>query len=80
MLKDIVSLSIALLGFALLVTSHIAIVIGLGRRAPWLRSAAALAVVPLAPYWALRERMGFRAAAWVCGAVLYVSGLLAQVA
>jgi hypothetical protein len=77
---DIVSLSVTLLGFALLVTSHIAIVIGLGRRVPRLRSVAAFVLLPLAPYWALRERMGFRAAAWVFGAVLYAGGLLVQVA
>ena len=77
---DIVSLSLTLLGFALLVTSHIAIVVGLGRRVPRLRCVAALALLPLAPYWALRERMGFRAAAWVCGVVLYAGGLLLQIA
>jgi hypothetical protein len=76
--NDLVLLTLTIVGFAMLVTAHIGTVIGLARRAPRWRSMIALFVVPLAPYWAIRERLWFRAAAWLASAVLYGIGLAAQ--
>ncbi len=77
-MKDITLVSLTLVGFALLATSHVGIVLGLARRTPRLRAIVALLVAPLAPYWASRERMRLRAAGWVLGASLYAAGMLAQ--
>jgi hypothetical protein len=60
-------------GFAALATAHAAIVYGLARRAPRWRAAVALVLVPLAPYWAAREKMPVRCAAWIAGAVAYLA-------
>jgi hypothetical protein len=69
---DIAILGTLVLTFALLVTAHVTIVLGLLRRAPRWRSVVALVVAPLAPYWAIRGKMYVRAAAWLLGAVGYV--------
>lgn len=70
--------AIVLIGsFAALLTTHVAIVASLLRRAPRWRGLVALLppVAPLAVYWALRERMYLRGALWVLGLVLYLSAL-----
>ena len=75
---DIVLLAAIVLAFAALVTTHLAIVVGLLGRTPRWRSLAALIVAPLAPYWALRARMYVRGSAWLLAAVVYlVARLLA---
>jgi hypothetical protein len=65
----VISLIVA---FALLVTAHVAITYGLAWRAPRWRAPIAFFVVPLAPYWAWRERMKVRAGIWTGALVLYV--------
>jgi hypothetical protein len=60
--KDAVAVGLTLLAFAALTTAHLAIVVGLSRRPPRWRAAAALFVGPLAIYWAVRERMRARLA------------------
>lgn len=60
------------LAFASLVTAHLAIVVGLLGRPPRWRAPAALLLAPLAPFWAWRERMRFRAGVWAAGLVVYV--------
>jgi hypothetical protein len=76
--KDIVLFLTTVFAFALLVTAHCAIVFGLFRRSrPW-RAPVALAIAPLAPFWALRERMWFRACVWTAGATVYVVAMLVQ--
>jgi hypothetical protein len=64
--------------FALLVTVHLAIVVGLAARScPW-RAVVALVVPPLAPYWAARSNMGVRAGVWLaCGALYATARVLA---
>ncbi len=57
--------------FAVVLTAHVAIVLGLMRRAPRWRAAVALVVPPLGVAWSIRERRWFRAAAWMVGAVSY---------
>jgi hypothetical protein len=70
--RDIALLSVTLLAFALLVTVHFAIAFGLLQRPPRSRAFLAFVVVPLAPYFALRERMTFRAVAWIVSALAYL--------
>jgi hypothetical protein len=76
--KDLVLLAFTIVGFAIVVTAHVCTVVGLARRTPRWRGLIALFAVPLAPYWAIRERLWFRAAAWLGGAALYGVGLAAQ--
>jgi hypothetical protein len=67
------------LAFALGVTAHIAIVVGLASRSPRWRALAALLVAPLAPYWAFRERMSLRGGIWIFSVLAYgVARLLAR--
>jgi hypothetical protein len=70
--RDIVLLSVTVLAFALLVTVHCAIAFGLLQHRPRSRALLAFVVAPLAPYFALRERMTFRAVAWIVSALAYV--------
>jgi hypothetical protein len=76
--KDILLLSVTVFAFALLVTVHCTIVFGLFRLSPRWRALAALFVVPLAPYWALRERMGVRAWIWLVSALFYAAAMIVQ--
>ena len=71
MKTDLVLYVATVLSFALAITAHVTIVVGLAARTPRARALAALVVAPLAPYWAVRERMRVRAAAWVVGLVGY---------
>jgi hypothetical protein len=59
--------------FALAVTAHVTIVWGLAWQRPKWRAAAALLVLPLAPWWAWRARMHLRALAWAVGVVVYAA-------
>ncbi len=68
---DIATFAVLVVAFAVLVTAHVTIVVGLFRRTPRWRSIVALVVAPLAPYWAIRDRMYVRGAAWLVGAVAY---------
>jgi hypothetical protein len=76
--KDVALLGCTIVGFAVVVTAHVSTVVSLARRAPRWRSIVALFALPLAPYWALRDRQWFRAAAWLAGAALYGLSLAAQ--
>jgi hypothetical protein len=71
-LKDVVIVISLVVAFGLLITAHVAITYGLARRAPRWRAPIAFFVVPLAPYWAWRERMKVRAGIWTGALVLYV--------
>jgi hypothetical protein len=61
---------------ALLVTAHLCIAAGLVRRRPRWRALAALIVVPLAPWFAARERMWLRVGVWGVGALGYAAARL----
>lgn len=69
---DVVVLSLVVAAFAVLVTAHLTILVGLGRRRPRWRAAVACVVLPLAPYWAVRARMRVRGAAWIGALAVYV--------
>ena len=66
------------LTFALALTAHVTIVFGLARRRPRWRALAALLVIPLAPYWAFREKMRVRAAVWVLGVLGYIAARILE--
>jgi hypothetical protein len=71
-LKDLIVVISLIVAFALLITAHVAITYGLVRRAPRWRAPIAFFVVPLAPYWAWREKMKVRAGIWTGALVLYM--------
>ena len=75
-MKDTVVVASLVVAFAFIVTAHAAIVFGLVRRRPWWRALVALAVPPLAPYWAWREQMRSRAAIWAASLAIYVTALV----
>lgn len=77
-MSDTVLFVVTVLAFAIGVTAHVTIVIGLARRPPRWRALAALIAAPLAPYWAVREKMRVRAAAWLVGAAVYAIARLVQ--
>ena len=72
-MSDGVAFVALVIAFATCVTAHVCIVFGLARRPPHWHAAAALVVVPLALYWAVRAKMYGRAAAWVLGVASYVA-------
>jgi hypothetical protein len=71
-LKDLIVVISLIVAFALLITAHVAITYGLVKRAPRWRAPVAFFVVPLAPYWAWREKMKVRAGIWTGALVLYM--------
>ncbi|MBX3199181.1 MAG: hypothetical protein KF894_13705 [Labilithrix sp.] len=71
-MKDIVIVALLVVAFALVITTHVAIAIGLAKRTPRWRGAVALVLPPLAPYWAWQERMRTRVGLWAGGLLLYV--------
>jgi hypothetical protein len=76
-LKDMIVVGAVVLAFALLVTAHLAIAVGLVAKPPRWRAPVALVLAPLAPYWAWREHMRVRAGIWAAGLVLYVVARIA---
>ena len=58
------------LAFAIVVTAHVTLVVGLAGRAPRWRALVALLVPPLAPYWGW-DGLRRRSVLWVAGAVVY---------
>ena len=58
------------LAFAVVVTAHVTLVVGLAGRAPRWRALVALVVPPLAPYWGWNG-LRRRSVLWVAGAVVY---------
>jgi FtsH-binding integral membrane protein len=59
--------------FAVALTSHVAIVLGLMGKTPRWRALVAVFVPPLGAVWAIREKQRLRAAAWLVAAVAYVA-------
>jgi hypothetical protein len=75
--RDAVVTVTLVLAFALLVTAHVTLLVGLAGRAPRWRALVALIVPPLAPYWGWRP-LRIRSVAWLAGALMY--GVLLLVA
>lgn len=75
-MKDIIVVALLVLGFATILTTHLAITFGLARRQPRWRALVAFAVPPFAPYWAWREQMRARAGLWAASLAVYVVALV----
>lgn len=75
-MKDIIVVGLLVVGFALLATVHVAIVVGLAKKQPRWHAAAAFFVPVLAPYWAWQEQMKKRAGMWVVAILVYLVALL----
>ena len=71
-MKDFVVLGLVIVSFAILVTTHVTILVGLARRVPRANALLAFVVFPLAPFLAFKERMRVRGVVWILGAVLYI--------
>jgi hypothetical protein len=61
--------------FAVLLTAHITLSVGLLRRAPRWHALVAFFVAPLAPWWGWRAHMRFRGAVWIAAATVYALAL-----
>jgi hypothetical protein len=70
-LRDLVIVILAVVSCALLITAQISIVAALAVRPPRWRALAAFVFPPLAPFWALREKLRGRAATWLVSALVY---------
>jgi hypothetical protein len=76
--KDIVVVAALILGFAALVTTHVAIASRLAwRERPRWRGLVALVVPPLAVLWALRAGWRRTAVLWLIAVLVYVVALVA---
>jgi hypothetical protein len=69
--RDAILFGATIAAFALLVTAHVTIALGLVRRVPRWRGLVAFVLPPLAPYLAARAQMRVRATAWMCALVVY---------
>jgi hypothetical protein len=76
--RDVIVFGLVVLAFAATLTFHIAIVVGLARRAPRARAVAALVLPPLAPYWGFGQRMRVRSVGWVASVAVYCVARLLQ--
>ena len=72
---DYVVLGGVIVAFAVWVTVHVTLAVGIGRRLSFGRGLVAFVVVPLAPYWGFRERMWIRGSLWALAAVGYAVAL-----
>jgi hypothetical protein len=71
MSRDEIVAGLLVLAFAVVVTSHVALVVGLAGRPPRWRALVALVVPPLAPYWGWNG-LRRRSVLWVVGAAAYL--------
>jgi hypothetical protein len=76
--RDVAALTALLVAFALLVTIHVTLAVGLARRRSRRDALVALALPPLAPWWGWKEGMTLRSATWILAAAVYAITLLAQ--
>ena len=70
-MRDVILFGAMIAAFALFVTAHVTIALGLVCRAPRWRGLVAFVLPPLAPYFAARAKMRVRASAWMCALVVY---------
>lgn len=75
-MADLALVAVLVSSFALGLTAHVAIAIGLARRRPRRRALLALVLPPLAPIWALRARLFGRAAVWLGAFAIYAAAQL----
>lgn len=60
-----------IVAFAILLTAHVTLVVGLLARPPRWRAVLALFLPPLAPAWGARAGMPGRTAVWIASAIAY---------
>jgi hypothetical protein len=73
MTRDELLLGGLVLAFAIGITVHLAIVVGLLRRRPRWHAVAGLLLPPLGAYWAFVARMRIRASLFVAAAIGYAA-------
>jgi hypothetical protein len=76
MTRDALHAGVLLAAFALLVTMHVTLAIGLLRRSPWWRAPVGFVVPPLAVWWGWQAKMRVRSALWGVAAVVYGAALV----
>jgi hypothetical protein len=69
---DVVILLSLIASFAVLITVHVALAVGLALRRPLWRGGVAFILAPLAPWWGLEAGMKKRAATWMIALIVYV--------
>jgi hypothetical protein len=74
---DIAIIATLVGSFALLVSVHLTLALGLVWRRRYWRGALTLVLPPLAPYWGFGEGMRVRSILWVTALGLYVASLIA---
>jgi hypothetical protein len=72
---DLVVVLLCIVAFAGWVTVHVLLALALASRPPRWRALVGLFVVPLAPWWAWRERMRVRVGLWAGMLAVYVVAL-----
>lgn len=70
---DVLLLGGLLVGFALLVTAHLALAAKLAMRAPRWQGPVALVVPPLAPLWGFRAGFSRWSWVWIAAVVIYAT-------
>lgn len=61
--------------FGVLVTAHVALILGLASRPPRWRALVALVLPPLAAYWGWQEQRRLASATWFVSLVAYAVAL-----
>jgi hypothetical protein len=69
---ELVVLVVLVGSFALLVTAHVALAVGLALRQPRWRGPLAFVVPPLAPWWGAQQRMRAWSAVWIGSLAVYL--------
>jgi hypothetical protein len=75
-LFDKIAVGLLVLSFAALVTTHVALTIGLARRPRRWRAWVAFFAFPLAPWWGWKANMRVRGGLWLAAASCYGLSLL----
>ena len=73
---ELVVLCVLVASFALLITAHVALSVGLALRPPRWRGPLAFVVPPLAPWWGAQARMRLWSLIWVSSLAIYVVALV----
>ncbi|HWZ87469.1 MAG TPA: hypothetical protein VNW92_01430 [Polyangiaceae bacterium] len=60
-----------------LLSSHVALSVGLARLGPWHRGLVAFVVPPLAPFWGYHGKLHRRSLVWIIAVIIHVACLTA---
>jgi hypothetical protein len=67
--------AVVAMALVLFVGAHVTLLVSLVRRRPRYRALVALAVPPLAPYWAWRGELRTKVYVWLAALALYAAGV-----